>query len=104
MKKDKVSVVIPVYYNRESLKELYTRLCRLPETHPSLEIEMVFVDDGSSDDSFDIIRSIASKDSRGIGIKLSRNLGSFIACLAGLTRCTGDSAVIISADLQDPPE
>lgn len=104
MKKDKVSIVIPVYYNRESLKELYTRLCRLPEMRPSLEIEMVFVDDGSGDDSFDIIRSIASKDSRAIGIKLSRNFGSFIACLAGLTRCSGDSAVIISADLQDPPE
>lgn len=104
MKKDKVSIVIPVYYNRESLKELYTRLCRLPETHPSLEIEIVFVDDGSGDDSFDIICGVASKDSRVMGIKLSRNFGSFIACLAGLTRCSGDSAVIISADLQDPPE
>lgn len=104
MKKDKVSIVIPVYYNRESLKELYTRLRCLPEMHPSFEIEMIFVDDGSGDDSFEVICNIASKDSRVIGMKLSRNFGSFIACLAGLTRCTGDCAVIISADLQDPPE
>lgn len=104
IKKDKVSVIIPVYYNRESLEELYTRLCCLPEVNSSMEMEIVFVDDGSKDDSFEVIRSIASKDGRVLGVKLSRNYGSFVACLAGLTRCTGDCAVIISADLQDPPE
>ena len=104
MKKDKLSIITPVYYNRESLNELYTRLCSLAESNPSLEIEMVFVDDGSGDDSFEVIRGLASRDGRVLGVKLSRNFGSFVACLAGLTRCTGDCAVIVSADLQDPPE
>lgn len=104
MKKNRVSVVVPVYYNRESLEELYTRLCHISESNASVDLEIVFVDDGSGDDSFEVIRSIASKDSRVSGIKLSRNFGSFIACIAGLNQCTGDCAVIISADLQDPPE
>ncbi|MDO8125632.1 MAG: glycosyltransferase family 2 protein [Candidatus Brocadiales bacterium] len=104
IKKDKVSIIIPVYYNRESLEELYARLCRVSEANSSMKMEIVFVDDDSRDGSFDVIRSIASRDSRVLGIKLSRNYGSFVACLAGLTRCAGDCAVIISADLQDPPE
>ena len=104
LNKGKVSIIIPVYYNRESLEELYARLCRIPESNPSVELEMVFVDDGSGDDSFEVIHKITSSDNRVIGLKLSRNFGSFVACLAGLTHCTGDCAVIISADLQDPPE
>lgn len=104
IKKETVSVVIPVYYNRESLEELYARLCRVSEANPSMKMEIVFVDDDSRDGSFDVIRGIVSRDSRVLGIKLSRNYGSFVACLAGLTRCVGACAVIISADLQDPPE
>ncbi len=103
MKKDKVSVIVPVYYNSESLQELYAKLCSVPELNVLGEMEIVFVDDGSGDDSFEIIRSMASKDKRVTGIKLSRNFGSFVACLAGLTHCAGNCAVIISADLQDPP-
>jgi polyisoprenyl-phosphate glycosyltransferase len=104
MKKSKLSVVVPVYYNSESLHELHSRLLRITDENPDLEIEIVYVDDGSGDDSFNTICSIAAKDSRVVAVKLSRNFGSFIACLAGLTRCNGDCAVIISADLQDPPE
>lgn len=103
MKKDIISVIIPVYYNKESLKELYERLSNLSMSS-NIEIETVFVDDGSGDDSFEIISSLAVKDNRITAIKLSRNFGSFVACLAGLTSCSGDCAVIISADLQDPPE
>ncbi|MCK5655958.1 MAG: glycosyltransferase family 2 protein [Candidatus Aureabacteria bacterium] len=103
MKKDKVSVIIPVYYNSESLRELYADLCGIPELNTLGEMEIVFVDDGSGDNSFEIIRGLASKDKRVRGIKLSRNFGSFVACLAGLAHCTGNCAVIISADLQDPP-
>jgi len=99
-----ISIVVPVYYNAESLKELYTRLCKLPDFDKSIELEIVFVDDGSGDNSFDIIRDIALQDNRVAGIKFSRNFGSFVACFAGLSHCAGDCAVIISADLQDPPE
>ncbi|MFA5336821.1 MAG: glycosyltransferase family 2 protein [Candidatus Omnitrophota bacterium] len=104
MKKDRISVIIPVYYNRESLEELHNRLSSLFEPDSTAEIEMVFVDDGSGDDSFEVINSLAAKDNRITAVKLSRNFGSFVACLAGLTACSGACAVIISADLQDPPE
>lgn len=99
-----LSIVIPVYYNSASLKELYTRLSKPLGLGQSTDIEIIFVDDGSGDDSFEIIEEIASKDSNVSAIRLSRNFGSFVACLAGLSRCKGDCAVIISADLQDPPE
>ncbi|MEA3346543.1 MAG: glycosyltransferase family 2 protein [Candidatus Auribacterota bacterium] len=103
MKKAKISVIIPVYYNSKSLQELYSNLCNVSELNTLGEMEIIFVDDGSGDNSFEIIRGMASKDKRVTGIKLSRNFGSFVACLAGLTHCTGNCAVIISADLQDPP-
>lgn len=104
MKKEKISIVIPVYYNRETLRELYEKLCCLDGTINSSDIEIVFVDDGSCDDSFKVICDIAANDTRVKGVRLSRNFGSFIACLAGLSRCSGDCAVFMSADLQDPPE
>jgi len=104
VKKNKLSVIIPVYYNEESLEELYARVAKLADTHPSLDLEILFVDDGSGDRSYEVVRGIASVDERVVAVKLSRNFGSFNACLAGLTRVSGDCAVIISADLQDPPE
>jgi len=102
--KRKLSVIIPVYYNEESLDELYTRVAKLPDEHPSMDLEILFVDDGSGDRSYEVIRRIAAEDERVAVLKLSRNFGSFNACLAGLTRISGDCAAIISADLQDPPE
>lgn len=104
MKKHKLSIVIPVYYNAESLEELHERITSITQSHPTLELEILFVDDGSGDNSFEVIHKLYSRDDRVVAVKLSRNFGSFNACLAGLTRATGECAVIISADLQDPPE
>lgn len=104
MKKHKLSIVIPVYYNAESLEELYERIVKLTEANPSMDLEILFVDDGSGDDSYAVIQKLHSRDERVVAVKLSRNFGSFNACLAGLTRATGECAVIIAADLQDPPE
>ena len=104
VKKHKVSIVVPVYYNCDSLQELYEKLCHLASSNDSMDIEIVFIDDCSGDDSFEVIRKIAVSDTRVTALRLSRNFGSFVACLAGLSHCTGDCAVIISADLQDPPE
>jgi dolichol-phosphate mannosyltransferase len=103
MNKKTLSIVIPVYYNSGSIRELYSELTKIADAIAP-KVEIIFVDDGSGDDSFEIIDSISSKDKRVTGIKLSRNFGSFVACLAGLAHCKGDSAVVISADLQDPPE
>ena len=104
MKKHKLSVVIPVYYNSETLEMLYSRLTQVSEANPDMDMEVVFVDDGSEDNSHGIILKIAAQNQNVIAVRLSKNFGSFVACLAGLTKATGDSSVIISADLQDPPE
>jgi dolichol-phosphate mannosyltransferase len=69
-----------------------------------VEGEFIFVDDGSGDSSAEILAGLAAKDHRVKVIQLSKNHGSGIAVFAGLSYCTGDCAVIISADLQDPPQ
>lgn len=104
MKTHKLSIITPVYYNAGSLNELYGRLIRVAESNPTIDLEIVFIDDGSGDSSYDVLREIAAKDDRVVLLKLSRNYGAFNAVLAGLTRATGECAAIISADLQDPPE
>jgi glycosyltransferase involved in cell wall biosynthesis len=100
----RVSVVVPVYYNELNLPLLYSRLSAIAQARSDLEFEYVFVDDGSGDQSFQILQDLVTSDDRIQAIKLSRNFGAFNAVLAGLTYATGDCVVIIAADLQDPPE
>jgi dolichol-phosphate mannosyltransferase len=99
-----VSVVVPVYYNASTLRPLLERLRTLDGKLAGNELEFVFVDDGSGDESFDILREDAERDQRIRVLKLSRNFGSNAAILAGLTYARGDSVVVLAADLQDPPE
>lgn len=99
-----ISIVIPVYYNEESLPMLYERLNKVSEDIEGASFEFIFVDDGSGDRSFEILEELSKKDRRVKVVKLSRNFGSFVACLAGLNYACGDCAVIMAADLQDPPE
>jgi len=98
------SIVVPVYYNEESLPALYDRLNNETRKMSDTHFEFIFVDDGSQDRSFEILKGLRQKDNRVKVLKLSRNFGSFMACLAGLEQATGDCAAIIAADLQDPPE
>jgi dolichol-phosphate mannosyltransferase len=69
-----------------------------------LRVEVIFTDDGSTDGSFDVIRSLANEDDRIKCLRFSRNFGSHAAIMAGLRFATGDGAVMIAVDLQDPPE
>jgi len=98
-----ISITIPSYNEEENLPVLYERLKHVSE---ALEhtFEFIFVDDGSSDGSFQFLEDLARKDSRVKVIKFSRNFGSHAACLAGLAKATGDACTFLSADLQDPPE
>tara|TARA_B100000686_G_C16796004_1_gene982399 strand:+ start:1739 stop:2692 length:954 start_codon:yes stop_codon:yes gene_type:complete len=98
-----ISVVIPVYFNELNLTPLKERLLEALG-RGGFDFEIIFVDDGSRDSSFSILKCFTAEDSRIKIIKLSRNFGSFVACLAGLSNVSGDCAVVISADLQDPPE
>jgi len=99
-----VSIVVPVYYNELNLPHLFPRLLGLADANPQYELEYVFVDDGSGDNSFEILTDLAKKDPRVRVVRLSRNFGANAAILAGLNYVLGDCVAIIAADLQDPPE
>ncbi len=100
----KVSLVIPVYYNEDNLPPLYQDICEKLYPHTEYEWEIVMVNDGSGDNSYQIMRKLAAQDSRIKAISLSRNFGSHAAILCGLSKCTGDCAVVKAADLQEPTE
>jgi dolichol-phosphate mannosyltransferase len=99
----KLSIIIPVYYNKFNLEPLYKDLqekvlCKLDE------YEIIMVDDGSGDNSWEEMNRLAKIDSNIKLIKLSRNFGSHSAILAGYLNCSGDCAAIKTADLQEPSE
>jgi polyisoprenyl-phosphate glycosyltransferase len=99
-----LSVVVPVYRNAASLEELHARVSAAVAKTDGLELELVFVDDGSPDESWDVVSRLAARDPRVRAVGLSRNFGSNAALLAGLQSATGDAVVTLAADLQDPPE
>lgn len=99
-----VSVVVPVYHSAKSLPELMERLAALADRNGEFEFEFVFVDDGSGDESFDVLLKLLGQDARVRIVKLSRNFGSNPAIMAGLNSAAGDVVAVISADLQDTPE
>lgn len=102
---DKISVIIPVYYNADILKETHKTLSGVLEAHASkFDYEIIFVDDGSKDESYRVMQEIAALDSRAKLVKLSKNHGAYVAILSGMNFTTGDAVVFLAADLQDPPE
>jgi dolichol-phosphate mannosyltransferase len=100
---NRLSVIVPIYNEQDNIKELYGRLAKLRNSI-SKEMEMIFINDGSSDASFDILKAIASSDKNVKIVNLSRNFGHQIAIRAGLAYAKGDATVVMDADLQDPPE
>lgn len=99
-----ISIVVPVFNNAASLPDLLERFQALAAKNADDRFEFVFVDDGSSDNSFSVLESLLQKESRIQIVKLSRNFGSNAALLAGLAQTRGDAVAAIAADLQDPPE
>ncbi len=100
----KLSVVVPVYFNEGSLSLLHQRLSACAALESEYCFEFVYVDDGSGDNSFQVLQQISREDTRVKVVKLVRNFGSTTAILAGLAQATGAAVAVISADLQDPPE
>ena len=96
----KISIVVPVYYNSDTLMLLYEDM-KTKILHQLGEYEIVFVDDGSGDDSWEIMNRIREMDECVKCVRLSRNFGEHAALLAGLSVCTGDCAVTKQADLQE---
>lgn len=100
----KVSIVIPVYYNEDNLKPLYEDLRKKFIDAIEYEYEIVMVNDGSQDRSYQVMQELAAQDKNIKIVSLSRNFGSHAAILCGLEKCTGDCAVVKAADLQEPTE
>lgn len=100
----RLSVVVPCFNEERVLPELHRRLSAMVEEAPSLEVELICVDDGSSDGTLDLLRSMRREDARVRVLALSRNFGQLAATTAGLDAATGDAVAIIDADMQDPPE
>ncbi len=97
------SVVIPIYNEEQNIPVLYDRLVRVLEG-ADINFEIVFVDDGSGDQSVHSLNSIGASDNRVIVIELARNFGHQIAITAGLDFARGRAIAVMDADLQDPPE
>lgn len=102
--KIKVSLVIPVYYNEDNLRPLHEDIEKKLYSHKEIEWEIVLVNDGSKDKSYEVMKELSKKDKHLKIMSLSRNFGSHAAILCGLANSTGDCAVVKAADLQEPTE
>ena len=103
MQRPDVSVVVPLFNEEESLTELYEWIRRVSD-ESGLATEIIFVDDGSKDNSWKIIERIAEKDRLARGLKFRRNYGKSAALNAGFEAATGNVVITMDADLQDSPD
>lgn len=100
---DKISAIVPCYNEQESIPLFYEEFIKSTAEMKDVEFELIFVDDGSKDDSLKEMKELAEKDARVRYISFSRNFGKEGAIYAGLKNSTGDYVVMMDADLQDPP-
>ena len=99
-----LSVIIPCFNEELVIRETHRRLVTVLDRLAGVEYELIYVDDGSRDQTPQILAELQSLDRRARVIRLSRNFGHQIAVTAGLESASGEAVVIIDADLQDPPE
>ena len=98
-----ISVVVPLYNEAESLPELFAWIKRVMQQH-GLSYEVIFVNDGSTDTSWQVIERLAKENSEAKGIKFRRNYGKSPALYCGFARAQGDVVITMDADLQDSPD
>lgn len=99
-----LSVIVPCYNEEAVIQEFYNRTKHVLASLKDVDGYIIFINDGSKDNTKDILNLIASRDEKSKVIHFSRNFGHQSAVTAGMNNCTTDMAVIIDADLQDPPE
>jgi polyisoprenyl-phosphate glycosyltransferase len=97
------SVIVPVYNERDNVRPMYDALSALATAEPTVDWEFLFVEDGSTDDTFARLADLNRMDPRVKVARLSRNYGSHVGAAAGLQLASGDAAVIMAGDLQDHP-
>ncbi len=98
-----ISVIVPLYNEEESIKELYDWIKRVMDAN-KFTYEVIFVNDGSTDKSWDVIESLSNVDSHVKGIKFRRNYGKSPALYCGFNQAQGDVVITMDADLQDSPD
>jgi glycosyltransferase involved in cell wall biosynthesis len=101
--KPRIAIVVPVFNEHDNLRRFYEAVTDVMRSLAEYDWEFLFVDDGSRDGSFDVLNKLRAADDRVLALKFPRNFGSHIAIAAGIDYCRGDAAVILAADLQDPP-
>ncbi|KAB2911084.1 MAG: glycosyltransferase family 2 protein [Hyphomicrobiaceae bacterium] len=99
-----LSLVAPCFNEQDCLQEFHRRASAACEEVAGDDYEIVLVDDGSHDDTWQVIQSLSQADSRVVGVHLMRNHGHQLAATAGLFTAQGERVMLIDADLQDPPE
>ncbi len=104
MTRPRLSIVVPCYNEEGCLETLHRRVSAAARTAVGEDYEIVLVNDGSKDASWDVMQRLSAADPHLVAINLSRNHGHQLALTAGLDLCSGDEILIIDADLQDPPE
>lgn len=100
---EKISVVVPCYNEEEAIPYFYKEICVVEKNMSEFEFEIIFVDDGSKDQTLEIAKGFAEIDNQIKFISFSRNFGKEAAIYAGISKSTGDYVVIMDVDLQDPP-
>jgi glycosyltransferase involved in cell wall biosynthesis len=99
-----VSVVIPCFNEAQVIQETYRRVASVCQNGVDGGFEILFVDDGSQDETWEIIAEMSHRDRNVVAVRLARNFGHQIALSAGFDLCRGEKVLVIDADLQDPPE
>ncbi|MCB0818982.1 MAG: glycosyltransferase [Bacteroidetes bacterium] len=99
-----ISFIIPVFQNELTIDQTFAEVQRLIKESVGIAYEFIFINDGSTDDSWNRIQKLSQIHPEVSGISFSRNFGQVPAINAGLNLCKGDAAIVLSADLQDPPE
>ena len=102
MSKPLISLIVPCW-NEEQVVALFLSETSLAIEHINANFEFIFIDDGSTDSTFSVLKNLADEDKRVRILRLSKNFGSFPAITAGMYQANGDAIICIAADLQDPP-
>ena len=100
----KITVIVPCFNEQDALPIYYKEMCKVMNKMPEVEIEMLFVDDGSTDRTLSVMKDLNALDEKCKYLSFSRNFGKEAAIYAGLKNATGDYVAIMDVDLQDPPE
>ena len=104
MSKDIISIIVPCHNEEEMVPIFHKEIAAVSDQLPDATIELIFVNDGSKDDTLAKMKQVAALDERVHYLSFSRNFGKEAALVAGLRHATGDYVAVMDADLQDPPE